>query len=75
MHARTIEPVKLGKVELLQHIGGAELRAPQARAELIVFAPRGLSGDEHGGKLGAGKIAPDRRAVRSTRFSSWSPRQ
>jgi len=39
MHQGTVQMRQSLEVELVQRLGGAELRTPQARAELLLLAP------------------------------------
>src|SRR5574337_319447 len=65
--------VELGQpleLELLQRLGGAELRAAQPHAELLVLAPGDLVADEHGQELGIGQLALDRSEEHTSELQS-----
>jgi hypothetical protein len=63
MHQGAVELRQALEVELLQRLGGTELRAAQPRAELLLLAPGDLVADEQGEELGVGELGVERLAV------------
>ena len=63
MDQAAIEVRQALEVELVERLGGAELSAPQARAELLLLAPGDLVADEQGQEVGVGQLALNGFAV------------